>query len=133
MYIDRMIVGIIIKDGKCLVLKDKQCKGLYVFPGGDIELELKERYTGLCEQMFEKIGIDVTSAIPITSSIQWYDTIDGIIHAHEMIYLVTGYKGIPYIKDLNKHLEMKWVSYDEVMENPKEYSRLVYEIVCKYL
>lgn len=129
-----VVVGI-IKDKKnhVLVLRHNKCKGLCLFPSGKIEKDERE-IDALKREMQEEIGIEVISAVCVSNNnYEWYDRIDGIMHTHEHIYIITDYKNIPYNKEPNKHLEMKWVSVEDIINNPKDYTSITYRIAMNYI
>lgn len=127
MKIYEVVTGIIKKEDKVLVLRHNKCKGLCLFPCGKIE-QGEEKFGALFRELFEEIGIEVTSATPLKSYRKWYDRVDGIMHVNEHVYYITNYNGIPFNKEPNKHLEMKWVKIIDILNNPKDYTTLTYEL-----
>ena len=127
MKIYEVVVGIIKKEDKVLVLRHNKCKGLCLFPSGKIE-DGESSFEALFREMFEEIGIEVHSATPLQKFRKFYDRVDGIMHTNEQVYIIQDFSGIPFNKEPNKHLEMKWVSIEDILNNPLDYTTLTYEM-----
>lgn len=50
------------------------------------------------------------------------------MHTNEQVYIIQDFSGIPFNKEANKHLEMKWVSIEDILNNPLDYTSLTYEM-----
>ena len=135
MKIFEVVVGVIKKEDQVLVLRHNKCRGLCLFPSGKVE-DNEHLFDALKREMNEELGIEVINAIPLSSSEQnyeWYDRVDGIMHTHETVYWIRDYKNIPYNKEPNKHLEMKWVSKEDIINNPQDYTNITYRFAMNWM
>lgn len=121
-----VVAGMIVNQkNEVLVLKHNKCKGLWMFPVGKTE-ELESKYEAIKRELKEEVNITTKScdlSIIEYSSPEWYDRIDGIHSFLETTFLVWQYDGKIKNNEPEKHEELKWISIDEIIKNPTEYSR----------
>lgn len=88
--------------------------GSWRFPGG----KPKKGETGgqaLIREVFEEIGISVTAVKPITSVTLFCD---GEWWQGDY-YLCTSYLGVPMIREHDKHVEIAWLTKDQLRDSEK--------------
>lgn len=126
MKIYSVVSGIIKENDKYLVLRHNKCKGICVFPCGKVENgELPSE--AIKRELFEEVGIEVNKIKFLGSYNKCYNRVDGIMHVKEDLFFIDNYNGTPFNKEPDKHLEMKWITKEDVLSNPLDYSTLVYE------
>ena len=115
MEIRRRVTGVIIKDGKILLIhRIKNGKEYYVYPGGGIE-ETEDRLAALDREMKEELNFDVLEAEFLFELDDTYD----VREQHDYTYLIKDFSGElqlggPEKEAMNENNQYypKWVDFD---------------------
>jgi nucleoside triphosphatase len=103
-------------DGKLLLVKSKRSKGLYVIPGGHVELGEKIE-DALRREVREETGLEVTDVE--LASIQEYICGGSYYRKRHFIFIDFKCRALSEKVRLNwEHDEYTWVSYDEAFQLP---------------
>lgn len=110
-------------DAKFLVLEHVKCKHKFTFPAGTCEPRENEYYT-VQREMMEELSLHIKHH-DIRRKFQrmaYYDRIDGHRAYLETTFIVRiGNQGISNMEP-DKHPSLKWVSLEEIFNNPTDYT-----------
>lgn len=112
-----------VKDEKFLVLEHVKCKHKFTFPAGTCEPRENEMYTVQREMMEElSLYIKYYDICRKFQRMAYYDRIDGHRAYLETTFIVRlGNQAITNMEP-DKHPSFKWVTLEEIFNNPAEYT-----------
>jgi nucleoside triphosphatase len=118
-YPEPTVGAVVFNDaGKLLLVKSKRAKGLYVIPGGHVELGEKIEDT-LRREVREETGLEI--ADPELTSIQEYIYGESYYRKRHFIFIDFTCRALSEEVRLNReHEEHRWVSYEEAYRLPLE-------------
>lgn len=109
------------ENARYVVLEHKKCKNKFTFPAGTCEkLDKYPVYTAMRE-MAEELDIEIKlhDLNDIAERYAYYDRIDGHRIYKETTFICRGYHGEVRNMEPDKHPSMKWVTLEEIFDNPE--------------
>lgn len=110
----------IIRGKEILILKHMKCKGLYLLPCGKLE-EGESYEEAIVREVKEEVNLNVKieDLRFISRALRTYDRVEGELTFDEALYIVKYNEamGEPVNMEPEKHPEMKWVNYKEIIGN----------------
>lgn len=111
-----IVGGIIEKEGKFLLVQEtkKRCYGKWNLPAGQLDLN-ETIFEGAKREVFEETGckVELTGVVEISNRVSDNDIFVGIIFSTKILE-----ENINF--DKNEILDVKWFSYDEIMNMKEE-------------
>lgn len=126
------------EENKVLVLEHMKCKNKFTFPAGTMEQNEIEKKHGyeitVVREMEEELGIniDVNDISLVENVWSYYDRIDGHKVYKEYVCDISSYSGEIINKEPHKHPSMKWVTFEEVFNNPEIYTYQTWRVIAEY-
>ena len=105
-------VGILIRDGKCLILEDAAHPGRWILPGGRID-EGEQSEVAFARELKEEIGFDSFVNLGLVSYDIWY--VENAMKAVcALAFLIENNDA--EIKLSSEHLNFKWITENEIKD-----------------